>query len=137
MQRARALRRLLQSMVLAACCAASTSFAQINLNISLAPPAPQYEAVPALAPGYTWAPGYWTWHGERYIWIRGRTIAQRTGYRWDADRWENRDGRYFRQAGRWERDAGYRVAKVKKDKRFKHGDGEGHGKGHAKHGKHG
>ena len=142
MQPSRAVRRLLQSMVLAACCAASTSFAQINLNISLAPPASQYEVVPALGPGQVWAPGYWTWHGDRYIWVRGRPIVQRSGYRWEPDRWEHRDGRYFRHEGQWERDAGYRVVKVKKEKKEKFkdrddDDDDDHGRGKGrKHGKH-
>jgi len=109
-----ALRRLLQAMVLAASCATGTSFAQVNLNISLAPPAPQYEVVPVVAPGYAWAPGYWTWHGE------------------------NRGGYYYRHAGRWDRDPGYRVGKWKGDRHFDRGHGEGHSKGHGKgHGKHG
>ena len=32
--------------------------AQISINLG-APPAPQYEAVPAPRPGYAWAPGHW------------------------------------------------------------------------------
>ena len=119
MQSARALRRLLQSMVLAACCAAGTSYAQLNVNISLAPPAPQYEVMPPIPSGYVWAPGYWTWHGDRYIWIRGRPIAQRSGYLWEPDRWEHRGDGYYRHAGRWERDAGDRMVKVKKEKKEK------------------
>ena len=134
MQYSSALRRLLQAMVLAASCATGTSFAQVNLNISLAPPAPQYEVVPVVAPGYAWAPGYWTWHGDRYIWIRGRPILHRAGYRWEPDRWENRGGYYYRHAGRWDRDPDYRVGKWKGDKHFDRGHGEGHGKGHGKHG---
>ena len=140
MRSARTVRSLLQSIVLAASFAAGTSFAQINVNISLAPPAPQYELVPVVAPGYVWAPGYWTWHGDRYIWVRGRPIVQRSGYRWEPDRWEHRDGRYFRHAGQWERDAGYRVVKVKKEKKEKfkdRDDDDDHGRGKGrKHGKH-
>ena len=133
MRSASTVRRLLQSIVLAASCAAGTSFAQVNVNISLAPPQPQYEAMPVIAPGYAWAPGYWTWHGDRYIWIRGRTIVQRSGYRWEPDRWEHRDGRYFRQEGRWERDHGFKAAKWKKEKIKDHDNGHDGGK----HGKHG
>ena len=108
MQSASALRRLLQALVLAASCAAGTSFAQVNVNIGLAPPPPQYEVMPVMAPGYVWAPGYWTWHGDRHIWIRGRPILQRTGYRWEPDRWEHRGNGYYRHAGRWERDREFR-----------------------------
>ena len=37
---------------------AGTALARINVNISLAPPARQFETVPVIAPGYVWAPGY-------------------------------------------------------------------------------
>lgn len=131
MLRTTAVRGLLLATALATCTVASVAFAQVNLYINTAPPAPQYEPAPVLQPGYAWAPGYWTWHGDRYIWIRGRMVAQRTGYRWEPDRWEQRDGRYFRHEGRWERDPGYRVVKAKKEKiKYKKEKKEKH------HGKH-
>ncbi len=141
-----AIRSLLLTALLVAATSAGTALAQVNFNISLAPPAPQYEAVPTVPPGHAWAPGYWAWNGDRYVWIRGRQIVQRTGYRWEPDRWEHRDGHYYRHTGRWERDRGYKVAKVKKEKHHghakpehgrKHGHGDKHdhgGKGHGKHG---
>lgn len=82
----------------------SSAFAQISFNISLAPPAPRYEAVPVIEPGYVWAPGYWAWNLDRHIWVRGRPLLQRAGYRWEPDRWEQHNGNYVRQPGRWERD---------------------------------
>jgi hypothetical protein len=120
--------------------AASTTaaVAQISVNISIAPPALQYEAVPVMAPGYVWAPGYWAWHSDRYIWIRGRTIAQRTGYRWEPDRWEQRGTTYYQQPGRWAPDTNYKVVEVKKVKKPKHwnnGHGNGNDKGKDKPGK--
>lgn len=84
-----AVRRLLLSMSKAARAAAAPAFAQINFNI--APPAPRYEAVPAIAPGYVRAPGYWGWNGYRHIWVRSRTMTQRVGYRWETDHWKQRD----------------------------------------------
>ena len=143
MKNSSAIRSYLLAAVLAAASTAGTALAQVNFNISLAPPAAQIETVPALAPGQTWAPGYWGWNGDRYVWVRGRPIAQRTGYRWDPDRWENRNGSYYRESGRWTRDGDHRSAKVKVKKakhQAKHdGDGhhrdKGHGKGHGKHGK--
>ena len=81
---------------------AGTALAQINVNISLAPPAPQFETMPATAPGYVWAPGYWAWNNDRYLWVRGRSIPHRAGYRWEPDRWDQRNGNYYRSAGRWE-----------------------------------
>jgi len=58
MKRINTVRSLLLSMLMAAGTAAAPAFAQINVNISVAPPAPQYEAAPVIAPGYVWAPGY-------------------------------------------------------------------------------
>ena len=119
MKPANFVRRLLLSMLMAASAAAAPAFAQISFNIIIAPPAPRYEAVPVIAPGYVWAPGYWGWNGDRHIWVRGRTIVQRVGYRWEPDRWEQRDRAYYRHPGRWERDANYKVVKVKKEKKPK------------------
>lgn len=100
--------------------ASAPALSQVSLSINIGPPPPPYEVVPVLAPGYVWAPGYYAWHGDRYIWIRGRPIVHRAGYRWAPDRWENRHGAYVREYGHWEREA-----------RFKgEGDrGRGHGKG--------
>jgi hypothetical protein len=108
-------RTLLLSAFLGAGAAADPAFAQININIGVAPPAPQYEVVPSIAPGYIWAPGYWAWNGDRHIWMRGRPILQRTGYRWEPDRWEQRGNGYYRHEGRWEQE------KQKKPKKGKHG----------------
>jgi hypothetical protein len=146
MQTSSAFRSLLLAAFVAASTAAGSALAQLNVNISLAPPAPQFETVPVLAPGQVWAPGYWAWNGDRYIWVRGRSIVQRTGYRWEPDRWEHRNGHYYRHTGRWARDGDFRPVKVKKAKhhKAKHfhaghgGGGKGHGKGRGKgHGKHG
>ena len=135
----KAVRSVLLSMLLAAGAAAAPAFAQISFNIVIAPPALQYEAVPVIAPGYVWAPGYWAWSGDRHIWVRGRTIVHRVGYRWEPDRWEQRDHAYYRHPGRWDRDPGYKLVKVKKAKKPKHWDNDGdNGKrGHGNSGNHG
>ena len=131
MNRPNAIRKLLLSLVLAASAFAAPAYAQISVSINLAPPPPQYEVVPTIPPGYVWAPGYWGWTGERHVWIRGRPILQREGYRWEPDRWEQRDRTYYRAEGRWIRDKDYKPAKVKKEKK------ENKQKGHGKGGKHG
>lgn len=102
------------------------AYAQVSINIVLAPPAPVYEVVPVMAPGYVWAPGYWAWSNDRHIWIRGRTMVQRTGYRWQPDSWEQRNGTYYRHAGRWERDADFKAMKVQKEQKVKHDNGRRH-----------
>jgi len=130
-----AIRNLSLSLLLSAgVCAPAAAQISINL-ISIAPPAPQHEVVPAVAPGYVWAPGYWGWSGERHVWIRGRPIAQREGFRWDADRWDQRDGRYERVAGHWVRDENFRPGKPKKEKKHEDRDEDGRGE-HHDNGKH-
>ena len=54
------------------------------------------------------------------------------------DRWDQRDRGYYRTAGHWERDHDFKPAKVKKDKKHKDRDDEGHGEGkhHGKGNKH-
>jgi hypothetical protein len=85
------------------------AYAAVDININIAPPAPQYEPVPRLPSGYVWAPGYWRYSGNNYEWVRGHTIREREGYSWVADHYED-DNRY--RAGRWER--------VKKEKHHGH-----------------
>lgn len=140
MNRTNAIRNLLLSLSFAASVFAAPAYAEISINISIAPPAPQYEFVPAMAPGYIWAPGYWGWSGERHVWVRGRTIIQRQGYAWAPDRWEQRNNGYYRSAGHWERDNSYKPVKVKKEKKAKHRDNDDRGngnRGHDNNGKHG
>ena len=101
-------RNVVLSSLLAASAAAVPAFAQVNFNVRIAPPQQQVEVVPAMAPGYAWAPGYWAWHGDRYVWVHGRSIYQRHGYRWQPDRWEQRNNMYYRHPGAWERDRDFR-----------------------------
>jgi hypothetical protein len=87
----------------------NSAFAQVSFNIQIGPPVAIYEPVPMMAPGLVWAPGYWAWHEDRHVWIRGRTMVQRVGYRWQPDVWEQRNNAYYRHPGRWERDNTYRA----------------------------
>jgi hypothetical protein len=134
MNHTKALRNLLLSASLAGAVFAAPAYAQISFNINIAPPAPQYEVVPNIAPGYVWAPGYWGWTGERHVWVRGRSIMHREGYRWAPDRWDQRSNSYYRTAGHWEQDKSYKAFKVKKEKKQKgwnHDNGRrGKGKKH-------
>lgn len=106
--------------------AGSAAFAQVNINITLAPPAPLYEAVPALSPGQAWAPGYWAWSNDRHVWVRGRPMMQRTGYLWQPDRWEQRNGTYYRQAGYWARGSNVKPVKAQKMQKPTHDNGRRH-----------
>ena len=130
------LRNLLLSASLAGAVFAAPAYAQISFNINVAPPAPQLEVVPNVSPGYVWAPGYWGWSGERHVWVRGRSIPQRDGYRWTPDRWDQRSDGYYRTVGHWEHDSSYKAVKVKKEKKHKNWNqdngrrGKGKGKKH-------
>jgi len=81
--------------------------AQISAGfaIELAPPAARVEVVPAPRAGYVWAPGYWRWEEPRreHIWVEGRYIEARPGYRWRSHAWVPRENRYYFEEGRWER----------------------------------
>lgn len=123
----------LSAWIVAGAFAASAN-AQINVNINLAPPARQTELVPAIPAGYAWAPGYWGWNGDRYVWVRGRQIVQREGYRWEPDRWEQRDRAFHRVGGHWERDHGFKTVKVKKQKKHKDRDDDDRDEGNRGHG---
>lgn len=146
-------RNLSLSLMVLASAWALPAFAQVYLNIGIAPPAAQYEVIPNIQRGNVWVPGHWAWHNDGYVWIRGRTVVQRAGYVWAPDRWEQRGQYYYRNPGRWQRDVqvaptqrhdngnhfgqlkndkhgnhGYKVKKIKKQKHEKQGKKEKHGK---------
>lgn len=113
-----AIKKILLSALLAGA-AATPALAQISIQISIAPPQPQYEVIPVLATSQVWAPGYWAWNGERHIWVRGHAILRREGYRWAPDNWRQRGDGYYRQPGYWVRDTNYVFVKEKKAKKNK------------------
>lgn len=128
MKRTHAIRIVALSLFVAASAAATPVFAQLSVNINIGPPPAQFEVVPQVAPGYIWAPGYWARHDDQFIWVRGRSIVQRSGYRWEPDRWEQRGPAYYRHVGSWERDDHFKTPKMKKEKKSKHDD-EDRGRG--------
>jgi hypothetical protein len=131
------LKQLLLAAVLASA-AAAPAIAQVTINIGVSPPPVQQEVIPVLPPTQTWAPGYWAWNGDRHVWVRGRAITKRDGYRWAPDSWVQTGNGYSRQPGYWVRDTSH-AAKEKKPKKPKHDkhhgghSGKGHAHGHGKH----
>lgn len=121
-----AARNLSLIILVTACTALMPVAAQINLMITIAPPAQTVEVVPRMSPGYVWVPGYWAWHTDRYIWVGGRQVAQRVGYRWAPDNWERRGETYYRNHGHWVSDGSQKIVKVKKIKAPKHADNGNH-----------
>jgi hypothetical protein len=69
--------------------------------VDIAPPAPQVEVVPAARVGYVWAPGYYRWNGHHHVWVGGRYIHERHGYRYAPSAWEQRNGHWYFQEGGW------------------------------------
>jgi YXWGXW repeat-containing protein len=96
----------------------------VHVEIGVPPPVAVVETAPPLRSGYVYAPGYWAWNGDRHVWVRGRTIIERPGYSWVADRWEPVSGRYRFVPGYW--------APAKPGHGYAKGHAKGHGKGWAK-----
>ncbi len=78
--------------------------ADVGFRVSVAPPAPRYEVVPAARPGYAWVPGFWDWRGKHHVWKKGHWERERRGYFWHPNRWEQRDGHWVLERGRWDRE---------------------------------
>jgi WXXGXW repeat (2 copies) len=93
---------LLASAVVAAMGSFSVP-ASAALYVEIAPPAPRVEVVPSPRYGYTWAPGYWDWRGNRHAWVTGHWERERPGYAYVAPEWVQRDGRWTMDRHGWER----------------------------------
>ena len=101
--------------ILAACLAAAGAAgsialpaqAQVSIGVQIgptyAPPAPQYEPVPVLQPGYVWVPGFWQWRDGRYVWRPGYREHGRPGYHWREPRWEQGPRGWQMHEGGWDR----------------------------------
>lgn len=125
------IKKILLSVLLAGA-VVTPALAQISININIAPPQPQYEVVPVMTPNRIWAPGYWAWTGDRYVWVRGQAIMNRVGYRWAPDHWEQKGNGYYRQPGNWVREAHYVPVKEKKARKLNHDQGRRHGEKNGK-----
>ncbi len=73
------------------------------VDITVAPPAPRHEVVPAARRGYVWAPGYWEWRRGRHHWVTGRWTPLRHGYVYRQPAWEQRGDRWHFNRGSWAR----------------------------------
>ena len=78
--------------------------AQYTAIVSVAPPAPVYEATPAPREGYVWAPGHHEWRNGQYVWVQGHWLQARSGYEYREPRWVQRgDGQWALVGNNWER----------------------------------
>jgi hypothetical protein len=82
----------------------AAAHAQYTAIVSVAPPAPQYEVVPAPRQGHVWVPGHYEWRGNQYSWVQGHWLAARSGYEYREPRWVQRgNGEWVMVGGNWER----------------------------------
>jgi hypothetical protein len=82
--------------------------AQYTAIVSVAPPAPRHEVVPAARAGWVWAPGHYEWRGDRHVWIEGHWMRERAGYEYREPRWVQRaDGSWVLVGNTWERRGPY------------------------------
>lgn len=80
--------------------------AQTYTIVRVAPPAPVQEVAPAPRHGWAWAPGYYDYRGNQYVWVQGHWMRERAGHEWREARWvETRNGEWRRVGGGWERRA--------------------------------
>jgi hypothetical protein len=91
--------------------AAATSAAQTNAAAPRepartvapqAPPSPREEPRPGPPePSYVWAPGYWYWYSDRYVWVDGAWLPPRPGYTYLSAHWVWADGGWVLVPGGW------------------------------------
>ena len=76
-----------------------------EVYITLDPPARRVETFEA-RPGYVVVPGNWAWRNNKHVWVPGRYVAERQGYRYQPDRWVMHDNKkWTMQRGGWSRDS--------------------------------
>lgn len=78
----------------------------VGVGIGVAPPQPRFERVPPPRAGYVWAPGYWVWSPRmhRHVWMGGRWMRVRPGYRYVPARWRHGPhGHWYFNGGHWVR----------------------------------
>ena len=75
---------LLAVLILAALAIPASSFAQIGVAITIAPPGlPVYAQPMCPADGYLWTPGYWAYGDQGYFWVPGTwAMAPQPGLLW-------------------------------------------------------
>lgn len=100
-------KQLAVAAALVSCLVAQPALAEVRVHVGIgipvAPPPPVVEVVPMPAYGQVWTPGYWAWHHDRYIWVRGRQVVARPGFVWAPDRWDPRGPRWHHVHGGWVR----------------------------------
>jgi hypothetical protein len=81
--------------------------AQVSVNVNLpgivtiAPPAPRVERIPAPRSGQIWIGGHWSWNSNDYVWRPGYWQAARPDHDYAPGRWVQANGGYRWVEGQW------------------------------------
>ena len=100
-------RKIVLAMIAATALATSFStsaWAGVDIEVTVAPPAPRYEVFPDARDGYVWISGYWGWDRHHHVWVEGHWVPQRRGYTYVPARWDAIDNRWHLRPGHWERE---------------------------------
>ena len=79
--------------------------ADIDIDVTTAPPALKEEPIPAARSGYVWSRGYWKWEDGRHIWVTGHWVEERPNAHWVPDQWTQdpeRPSHWHFKPGHWE-----------------------------------
>ena len=94
-------------LALSGACYTPSASAQVSVGggITIAPPPPRYEVVPAPRRGWVWIPGYWRWepYWHRHVWVPGTWVAARPGFRWYPGVWIRHGPNWYWRDGYWGR----------------------------------
>lgn len=89
--------------------ACQQAYSQVSIGIEIGPPAVRHEVV-APRPAYdaVWVRGYWNWDPgvRRHVWVPGRWVAARPGYRWVDGHWRKGPRGWLWTEGRWAAERG-------------------------------
>jgi hypothetical protein len=87
----------------------TTTIAQIELTVMIAPPPlPVYEQPPIPEPGYLWVPGYWSYGPYGYYWVPGTWVEPPVvGLLWTPGYWSWSEGFFVWSGGYWAPQIGF------------------------------
>jgi len=95
---------LLAPLIAAAALAAAPVYAAHSTGkivVDQPPPMASAEDTPAQREGYVWAPGYYSYADNKFVWTKGHYVQTRTGYRYVAPKWAQEDGRWTLYPEQW------------------------------------
>ena len=82
----------------------SPAFADVNVEIGVAPPPDREVVIPAPRAGYVYEHPHYAWDGKAYVWNDGRYIEERQGHVYVQPQIEHRGEHWFFHRGHWDDD---------------------------------